>query len=36
MFQLAASPTPGTSGAVPGMAKPSGSGRMSQICAEVW
>ena len=37
MFLLAASPTPGTSGAVPGaMTKPSGSGRMSQVCAEVW
>ncbi|CAP94195.1 hypothetical protein PCH_Pc16g15250 [Penicillium rubens Wisconsin 54-1255] len=35
MLLLAASPTPGTSGAVPGaMANPSGSGRMSQFCAE--
>lgn len=36
MFLLAASPTPGTSGAVPGaMANPSGSGPMSHICAHV-
>ncbi|CAP74359.1 hypothetical protein PCH_Pc14g02180 [Penicillium rubens Wisconsin 54-1255] len=35
MFLLAASPTPGTSSVVPGaMAYPSGSGRMSQFCAE--